>query len=86
MWEKIFQRNYCSCVFLLPVDSNSLTYKKKLVCRPVFSILALYYCCLFSFFLLDSKDNPQARILPLKKNILTDLLESRGEQDGKLGS
>lgn len=28
MGEKIFQRNYCSYVFLLPVDSNSLRYEK----------------------------------------------------------
>lgn len=26
---EIFRRNYCSCIFVLPVDSNSLKYKQN---------------------------------------------------------
>lgn len=74
---EIFQRNYCSCIFVLPVDSNSLKYKQNSVVELrvwfFFPTLLLHYCCLFVcvfFFFLNSKSNPRARLPPRKKNIL----------------
>lgn len=69
-------------MFLLPVDSNSLRLKKKKTNWFV-NLFSPYWHCIIIWlgFFLDSKENPQASILTLKKNILTDLLASRAVQE-----
>lgn len=87
---EIFQRNYCSCIFVLPVDSNSLKYKQNSVVelRVWFFFSPHCYCIIVAFlFVCFSFSLTPKAILGLDshlgRKIYSDLLEPRGEQKWK---